>query len=137
MSQRKQKGALSSDLGMWIGGISLILIISIPVFSNVKENMDAAEITVKYNTLREAQSDHYKVEGSYASDIANLASYLPQGFSKTAANGLDFSTGPNTDPTKMNIILNMPSDRIRSKVKAKLDSSTYSESGTTITMVAR
>ena len=108
-----------------------------PIMSSGTEQSKASKIITGFSVLMSGvNASNYATENDFTGvSVANVTNHLPANYNNRAANGQNYSVTVNTNPTKYNASLNIPDDRLRARVKAAYNSSQYSESGTTITLV--
>lgn len=135
---KKQRGFTLIEVGVVLAIVFLVYREWVhPIVQNAMENAKANEIASSFNMILQAAYESDKGVGSDFTGIvwADLTDYLPIAFTQRAANDKDFDVDTNsTTNTKVDVSLDIPNDRLRAKVKAKFDSSQYTESTNTITV---
>jgi len=137
--RRKQGGFIFGlDASTFFIVLGSLLVIALPIVNNVLENNDTTSIVTGYTTIQKAVQDKYP-HGNYEDvDMDGIENFLPEGFSKQAVNGQDWDLDVSSSSTnQMTIGLPIPSDRLRAKVLAKLNTDKATESGDTVYLTTR
>lgn len=118
------------------GIVAFLVTLILPSIKNFNDNQTANDIMFAITTVSQAAYDSpYGIANDYTGSTASdLSSFLPEGFSWRRKNGQTLTYAPNSNPTKFDLSIQIPNQRVLDRVEAKYDASQYSVSGTTITV---
>ncbi len=140
-SVKRQAGIMGLTLIEVVAAISFMLVIGsmfiVPIIKNGNETAQATKIILGFSQLSgAANSSSYATENDFTGiSIPNVVNHLPENYSVRAANGQDYSLEVNSNPTKYDMSLSIPNERIRERVMAQFNPSQYTVAGTTFTLV--
>lgn len=136
---KKQGGFLfGADFATVLVGASALAFILFPVYKTYSESTDASAISVGYTTIQKAVQERYPDADYSSASIANIKDTLPEDFKVMAVNGQNYSvTVSPSNKSEMVITLPIPQTRLRTKVVAKLGSSSVTVSGNNVVMTTR
>lgn len=141
VSKKKQGGFMGMGIAEYAAIIAVALgvvaTILYPAIRNWQETSQATKIIAGFQTINQATFDsEYGTRSNYTGvKWSDLPNHLPENFAQRAENGEDYDVTVNTNPTKFNMTLDIPAVRVMARVKSRYDSTQYSVTGDTITIV--